>query len=289
MISLFKKLIEKRKEEITLLFFDEDNPHRQENYTLHPGKLFLIVGGLNFAIVLLVMFIFFITPLGTLLFNKENRAIRSSVLEVRDRIQALQDTLQVRDQQLLDIQQVFRSNTDTTFEIRSTEEWETVYGEEQQETPDIITYYVTEYGSMRSLHSDQIIHSDIFSGKVLFLAEPPVIGSLTGEYHPERGHYGIDIAAKKGADVRSIADGVIVSSEWTIRNGYVLLILHSDGYSSVYKHFSEVFYKSGDIISKGDIIGKVGETGILASGPHIHFELWKNGLSLDPMNYINLY
>lgn len=288
MIPLIKKLIKRRKEEITVLLFDDDNPHQQESYTLHPGKLFLLLGGINIAVILIVLLFFFLTPFGTMLFNKEDRAVRSSVMEINERVNALQDSLNARDDQLSEIQNVIRNNADTTFDLRSSEEWEAFYGDEMEQ-PERMTVQVAGNSDVQSLQSDQIIFSEVFSKAVMFPAEPPVDGSLTNTYKPGEGHYGIDIAARQGDDVRSVADGVVVSSYWTFNNGYVLHISHSGGYASVFKHFSEVFKNSGEVVRKGDIIGKVGETGLLASGPHIHFELWKNGMALDPEQYINLY
>lgn len=298
MIDLLKKLIERRKEDVTILLFDDENPHQQESYSLHPGKLFFWIGGLNLLIVLLVSLIFYVTPLGTLIFNKEDRAMRSTVMDVGYRINALQDSLNARDRQLHEIQQVLRENSDTTFSTWSSDEWDVMYGSQQQEQPEMndqparqqrTSIHVTELAGIQPLQSDQIIHSEIFSGNITFPADAPVQGSLTGNYNPEKGHYGIDIASRKGADVRSVADGVVISSDWSINNGYVMHIIHGDGIVTIYKHFSEISYKVGDVVRKGDIIGKVGETGILASGPHIHFEIWKNGASLDPIMYINLY
>ncbi len=288
MVSFIKKLIERRKEELNILLFDENNPHQQETYTIQPGKIFLMIGGINLAVVLIVLFILFITPLGTMVFNKEDRAVRSSVLEITERVNALQDSLQARDNQLAEIQHIIRDGTDTTFNIRSTPEWDEMYGESAPQQ-NVQTFHVNGLREMQSLQSDQIVFSDIFTGTVAFPAEAPVDGSLTGTYRPGDGHFGIDIAANRGADVRTIADGVVISSNWTFNNGYVVHVLHGDGLISVFKHFSEVYYMKGDAVRKGDTIGKVGETGLLASGPHIHFELWKNGISLDPSNYINLY
>jgi len=285
--SLLKKLIERRKEEVTILLFDDDNPHQQESYTLKPTKVFAILGAINIAIVLLFMALFYVTPLGSFMFNKENRTIRASVVQIHDRVLALQDSLNARDQQLYEIQNVIRSKADTVFEIRSNHGWNPDVNDDP-EPPPAISYLASHYPGTQSLQGDQVIHSDVFSGIISFPTEPPVIGTLTGRYQPGSGHYGIDIAARKGTDVRAVADGVVISSDWTINNGHTLHILHAQGYATVYKHFSEIIYRTGDIVRKGDVIGKVGETGLLASGPHIHFELWKNGVSLDPQHYINL-
>lgn len=287
MKKLLKKLFERRREEVTILLFDDDNPHQQENYTLKPGKLIAILAGLNIAVVLLVFLLIYLTPLGTYFFNKENRAIRSSVVQIHERVLDLQDSLRVRDQQLHQIQRVLREGADTVFDIRSTPDRIPVQSEPEPE-PATVTYRLAHIPGVQSLQGEQVIHSDIFSGEVRFPAEPPVTGTLTGRYQPEIGHFGLDIAARKGADVHTIADGVIASSEWTINNGYTVHILHAGGYVTIYKHFSEVIHRAGDIVRKGDIIGKAGGTGLLASGPHVHFELWKNGVSLDPEYYLNV-
>ncbi|MEX0681337.1 MAG: M23 family metallopeptidase [Balneolales bacterium] len=280
--------MERRKEELSILLFDDENPHQQESYSLHPGKLLMLIAGFNIVIIIMLMFLLYITPFGTFLFNKEDRNVRASVIEVHERIQALQDSLNARDQQMNEIQRVFRSNTDTTFDIRSSAEWKAVYGE-VQEASEVMTFQVSKNSDIKTLNSEQIIHSDLFGQNIMFPVEPPVQGSLTGTYSADKRHFGIDIAATKGADVLAVGDGVVIGSDWTINNGYVMHIHHGDGLVSIYKHFSMVLYQVGDTVTKGDIIGKVGETGLLASGPHIHFELWKNGSSLDPSLYINLY
>jgi murein DD-endopeptidase MepM/ murein hydrolase activator NlpD len=290
LIDLLKKLFERRNEQVTLLLFDDDNPHQQESHTLHPGKLMLWLTGGMFLVLIIVMLFFYLTPLGTLIFNKEDRAIRASVIEVRERIAILQDSLNARDRQLSEIQRVIRENTDTTFSVTQQEYRPvTIEPQEQDPVPETMTFHISEQAAPITLHSDQIIHSEIFTGNVVFPAEPPVSGSLTAGYDPDKRHFGIDIAANRGADVRAVADGVVVSSDWTINYGYIMHIQHANGMITVYKHFSDIFYRAGDIVTRGDIIGKVGETGILATGPHVHFEIWKNGASLDPALYINLY
>ncbi len=289
MIPLLKKLIRRRKEEITILLLDKENPHRQDSYLLQPDKMFLMLGGINIAIVLMVLMILFITPMGTFMFNKEHRSLRSSVLEIRQQVTVLQDSLEVRDKQLSEIQRVFRDNADTNFTVTSMEEWGKMYGEEQKQ-PGVMTYRLFEnHAGIQALHSEQILNSGLFAGSFEFPVDAPVRGSVTGSYNPDKGHYGMDIATRKGADVRTVADGVIISCDWTLNNGYVMHILHTNSIITIYKHFSEVFHKTGDTVRQGDIIGKAGESGLLATGPHLHFEIWKNGISLDPALYLNLH
>ena len=285
--SFLKKLFEKRNEEISIILLDEENPHQQDNYTVKPADLFLFAGAVNVGIILFVVLFFYLTPLGTVFFNKENRMIRSSVNEIRSQVQMLQDSLIARDYQLRQIQQVIRENRDTVFQVGTSRDWNRVYGEQTSQVESVRPIQARSI-ELPNLLSQQIIHSDIFSGQVIFPVESPVSGIYTGNFDPSRGHFGVDISARKGTDVRTIADGVIISAYWTLNSGYVLHIMHPDGYATVYKHFSEIFYRTGDFIRKGDVIGKVGDTGLLAYGPHIHFELWKNGVALDPELYIIL-
>lgn len=284
MLSLLKKLIERRNEEIGVLLFDDENPHHQDHFSLKPLKLFLLLGAGQLLILGLVVLFFLLTPLGTMLFNKQDRALRNSVLEVRERITSLQDTLIARDRQLHEIQQIIRSNTDTTFTVTAPETRKIA---ETEAAPLSVYFPVKRHPASQPLVSNQIIQSDLYSTRPVFPAYPPVSGSVTGLFNPDKGHYGIDIAARKGADVRTVAHGVVISANWTIGYGYVMHILHTDGYVSVFKHFSEIYHKAGDMVRQGDLIGKVGDTGILTSGPHIHFELWQNGLALNPELYIN--
>lgn len=287
MIDFLKKLIERRKEKITLFLFDDKNPHQQENYIIHPDKLFLFLAILQVFVLIIIFLIFYVTPIGTYLFNKENRAIRSSVIEVRERIVALQDSLEARDRQLYEIQRVLRSDVDTTFQIHPTEEWKRIYGDDNQYS-QVSSYPLSLQKSspVQILEGRKLIQSNLFGEDFMFPSEPPVRGTVTQSYNPGNGHYGIDIAATIGADVHAVADGVIIFSGWSINYGYVMHIMHGNGMITIYKHFSEIFFQTGDLVKKRDIIGKVGKTGLLATGPHLHFEIWKNGTPLDPALYI---
>lgn len=298
MYSLIKKLFQRRKEELTFLLFDDRDPHRQESYTLRPVKIFSTIVLVYLLLLIVVLAVLFATPLGSLVFSKEDRAIRASVIEVSEKVRDLQDSLRVRDEQIQQIQRVIRTRSDTVFTASPSRSIEaSVLAEEEimngrvqeEETPSAqFGRSLFQFTRTPSLSSDQIIYSEIFSGSVSFPVDAPVQGSLSGTFRPEKGHFGIDIAASRGADVRSVADGIVMSCEWTLNNGYVMYILHGQGVVAIYKHFSEVYKSAGDVVRKSELIGKVGETGLLASGPHLHFELWKDGVALDPLELIRV-
>jgi murein DD-endopeptidase MepM/ murein hydrolase activator NlpD len=66
----------------------------------------------------------------------------------------------------------------------------------------------------------------------------------------------------------------------------MIIIAHPDGYMTVYKHCSVLLKKTRDIVSEGELIALSGNTGELSTGPHLHFEIWKNGKPLDPQNLL---
>lgn len=298
MYALVKKLFKRRKEELTFLLFDDRDPHRQESYTLKPVKIFSTITLVYLLLMFLVLAILFATPLGSLVFSKEDRAIRASVIEVSEKVRDLQDSLRVRDEQIQQIQRVIRNRSDTVFAASPISRMEAAALAEEEHMNAVVTQEETpatqfgrglfQFSRTPSLSSDQIIYSEIFSGTVSFPVDAPVQGSLSGTFRPEMGHFGIDIAAARGADVRSVADGIVMSCEWTLNNGYVMHILHGQGVVAIYKHFSEVYKSAGDVVRKSELIGKVGESGLLASGPHLHFELWKDGIALDPLERIRV-
>jgi len=129
-----------------------------------------------------------------------------------------------------------------------------------------------------------------------FLIPPLKTGRITStfnhsRFHPilkrRRPHWGVDYAAPKGTPVRSVADGVVIFRGWDGGYGRKIGIKHSSGYISYYGHLSAFAkgIRKGTRVKQRQIIGYVGSTG-LSTGPHLHFELWKNGHWLNPLKEI---
>ena len=116
---------------------------------------------------------------------------------------------------------------------------------------------------------------------------PPVSGYISQKFNPAIKHFAIDVVAKENEPVRSVADGVVIFSEWSSDTGYVIILEHKQGYLSVYKHNESLNNVQGDIVQAGDIIGTVGNTGEYSTGYHLHFELWNEGYPLNPQDFIN--
>jgi len=98
-------------------------------------------------------------------------------------------------------------------------------------------------------------------------------------------HNGVDFAGKEGADVVAVASGVVT---WSAeRNGYGQMVEldHGEGYITRYAHNKKNLVNVGDTVKKGEVVGLMGSSG-RSTGPHVHFEVYKNGRAVDPASYI---
>lgn len=114
----------------------------------------------------------------------------------------------------------------------------------------------------------------------------PITGFVSDQYDVKNGHMGVDVVAKVNEPIKCIADGTVVFSSWTQDSGYVIVIQHRGNLISAYKHNAQLLKKVGTFVNGGEIIAIVGNSGELTNGPHLHFELWYNGNSLNPEEFV---
>jgi len=114
----------------------------------------------------------------------------------------------------------------------------------------------------------------------------PANGIITAKFNIQERHYGIDIATSHNEAVKSVLDGTVILSDWTLETGNVLVIDHGKNLISVYKHNATLLKQEGDIVKAGEPVAIAGESGKQSTGPHLHFELWDGGKPVDPLKYI---
>lgn len=115
----------------------------------------------------------------------------------------------------------------------------------------------------------------------------PLRGYVSNVYNPGTQHFGIDIVAAPNTPVNTVLDGTVIFSGWTPKTGYTIAVQHRNNIVSVYKHNSILMKKEGDLVRAGDPIAIIGNSGSQTTGIHLHFELWQNGVSVDPRRYIS--
>lgn len=148
-------------------------------------------------------------------------------------------------------------------------------------------YKIPKEGNILGALVDYISQLFVKQDKTIFFISP-VYGFISREFDPERGHFGIDFVVKDGSPVYATAGGFVVFSGYTNDYGHLIILSHSDGYLSIYKHCSVILKKERDFIKQGELIAQSGNSGLATTGPHLHFELWHNGKPIDPQSLINI-
>lgn len=148
----------------------------------------------------------------------------------------------------------------------------------------------------KTMDTVESIREYLKNQKDIYMATPrgwPISGRITSYFgkreNPLHGgedfHSGVDIAASSGTPVRATADGVVSFSGWSGGSGNLVVIEHGLGYSTFYAHNKTNLVKVGQQVKRGDIIAYSGATGN-ATGPHSHYEIWKDGRPVNPIPFL---
>jgi murein DD-endopeptidase MepM/ murein hydrolase activator NlpD len=115
---------------------------------------------------------------------------------------------------------------------------------------------------------------------------PPLNGMVTGKHDVSNRHFGVDIVGKPNSRISAALDGTVIFAGWTIDTGYVIYIQHQQNLVTIYRHNAELLKIQGDKVRAGEAIAIMGNSGKVTTGPHLHFEMWLNGISVNPEDYI---
>ncbi len=143
-------------------------------------------------------------------------------------------------------------------------------------------------GDIFSVFNDLFFSDNAVQVKGIMFSKP-VNGFISREFDPDKGHFGIDYVVKTGTPVYAASSGYVVFADYTVRDGYMIIINSPDDYVTVYKHCSSLIIKSRDIVTEGELIALSGNTGEITTGPHLHFEIWKNGKPINPKTLLTNY
>lgn len=140
------------------------------------------------------------------------------------------------------------------------------------------------------------IRGYIAEQKDIHLATPfgwPVAGTISSSYgyrnHPvyekRKFHTGVDLSVPSGSTVKATADGIVSFAGWTENSGIVVVAEHGHGFSTAYAHNRKALVRVGQSIARGDAIAMSGSTGV-STGPHVHYEIWRNGRHMNPAGFL---
>ena len=281
-----KKNRNKLKEKLTFKYrfvvLNEDT--FEERFSFKLNRLNVLVLGSLFSILLigLTTILIAFTPLKEYIPGYSSSDLKKKASDLVYKVDSLQQKLAVNDVYIQNIQQVLTGKIkDITFNKDSIAE---------QLRIEDVNLNAT---SIDSVFREEVEREDRYSlfekatkkTEIVFFA--PISGKITDTYNPKEKHYAIDIAVEKDSPVKAVADGTVIFTGFTAETGFVIIIEHTKGFLSVYKHNASLHKEQGDLVKSGEAIANAGSTGALSTGPHLHFELWNDGYPVNPLNFID--
>jgi murein DD-endopeptidase MepM/ murein hydrolase activator NlpD len=233
--------------------------------------------------------------------NSEQQKLLEEKVEKIDELVAFENSI---DDQISDIAEKYREMADTYVSNRIEGNIASRSGNRDEQRQ-----FVSDISELKDiLTTISEINNDTELSKVADLTETekklkdylnsvptawPVSGKLGDGYgyriHPVYKrrifHEGVDISAPYGTSIRATASGTVKLAQWYGGYGNTVIIDHGYGISTLYGHASKLLVKAGQKVNKGDIIAKVGSTGV-STGPHVHYEIHLYGSHIDPMIYM---
>lgn len=277
-----KSFISKLLTKYRLVLLNDSTYEEKTSFKISRLNVFSALFALMFIIVLITSGILFFTPIREYIPGYSSTSLQKQANLLSYKTDSLRQIVFLNDQYINSLKKVLTGDLETI-----------------QYKPDSVVYKDAmdiqiiekskEDSILRQLvnNEDKYNLANINKDKDFYLLTSPISGAVSQNYSIADDHLAIDISVDIGTPVKAVSNGRVILSEWTTQTGYVLIIDHGNDLISVYKHNSKLLKPQGEIVKQGEIIALSGNSGILTSGPHLHFELWSEGFSIDPNTLIN--
>jgi murein DD-endopeptidase MepM/ murein hydrolase activator NlpD len=282
----------------TVIVMDEEGMEQPRPYRVRPKRLLMWWTGTALALALALLSLVIFTPLREWIPGYGTAEMQRSARLNALRLAAMQDSLAMQQQYMTQLRKLMLGQIDSSLVggARPPEPALAVSGELAEVTADPLSEDWTDHEqpalSLERLPAAETppvtpvsTAGERYLARLRFPVLPPVNGFLTRGFDARTGHYAIDLAVEEGSVVRAVGDGHVIFADWTHEGGFTLAIQHADGYVSVYKHNQRLLKRVGDRVRDREAIALSGNSGEITTGPHLHFELWHNGLAQDPRLY----
>jgi len=274
-----KKLLHKYR----LVVLNEDT--FEERFSFKLNRLNVFVFSTIFALLLIAITTVLIafTPLREYIPGYSSTSLKRKATDLTFKTDSLQRVIDVNEQYLTSIRKVLTGDVKTVnFNKDSIVEAAKLD----------VSRLKLEASKEDSLLREKVLQEDKYNpllatNEVQLVLFAPLKGTISENYNPKKKHYAVDIVTVKDAPVKATADGTVIFAEWTAETGYVIILEHKNNIISVYKHNASLSKVQGELVKGGEVIATVGNTGELSTGPHLHFELWREGYPVNPTNFID--
>ncbi len=263
-----KKKKKRLDEDLRLVIMNENTFEEKYSFRLNLKNLYILISSIVVVLIVLIFMLIAFTPLKHLVPGYGNIENNSYVIKLNRYIGELETQIETQEQYNIALRKILIGEDTTVYSSQGGNN--TVKSDQGK-------------NNSKSLKPPQnnILFNDL---KI----EAPLLGKINKNFDVKTSHYGMDIAGAIGSPVKAVMSGTVIFSDWSTETGNTIIIQHPNGILSVYKHNSSLFKEIGDFVKKGEVIAKLGNSGTLTSGPHLHFELWYNGIPIDPVRYLNM-
>ena len=278
-----KRIIKRLKNKYRLVILNDASFEERFSYRLSPLNLLTLILSFVVVLIVLVSVVIIYTPLRESIPGYTDVSLREDLTTMVFRTDSLESELLRNSAYLRNIQGALKGELPLSKDSIYNANQEVILLENplvKSKEDSMLREYVEREDSY-SLTDDK----ENISKQIYFFA--PLKGIITNEFDPSKEHFGIDVVAPKDEAIKATLDGTVVFAEWTVETGYVIQLQHANNIVSNYKHNSVLLKKVGDEVNAGDVIAIIGNSGELSSGPHLHFELWKEGKPINPKEFIN--
>lgn len=284
----------------TVVVMDGEEVGRTRRYEVRPKRLFIAWSLSLLATILIGASLVAFTPLRTYIPGYGTEELRRNARLNAIRVAALQDSVAVQRHYITRLQQLLTGRVDSAAQTasqtaslpRATRE----LGAEDRSVPTPNRSRDTQAHRQPAISASSFPatararkgtgQAYVMPSLSLPVEAPVKTGFPTRSFDAGDAHFGIDLAVSEGSLVRAVGEGYVVLSDWTQEGGYTVAVQHSDGYLSVYKHNKRLLKQTGDRVEAREALAVSGNSGEVTTGPHLHFELWRNGLAQDPRPYV---
>lgn len=286
--KIFKRWITKLKDKNRLVILNDETLEEKFSFRLSRLNVFILIGSIAILLVFITSYIIAFTPLKEYIPGFGGIAGQRDWYKFQLRLDSLEVAMKDKDLYIYNIKNII-ANKEIVDELPEkagpTQNYKDIDLKNSPE--DSMLREEVENAERFSLEKDKtgLVQSNQ-SALGAFLFFVPVKGTISNSFDSKEGHYGIDIVAKRNEAIKSVLDGTVIFSDWTLETGYSIGIQHTQNMISIYRHNSSLLKKQGAYVRAGEPIAIIGNTGEMSSGPHLHFELWYNGSPVNPKNFI---
>lgn len=286
--KIWKYLLRRIRDKYRLVLLNEETLEERISFKLSRLNVFVAIGLMSIILVFITTYIIAFTPLKEYIPGYTDVTLQRRIYELQLRSDSVAFAMRSQEKYLESLKKVLGGDIPNEREMIAgdTAKSKNYINIKDKRSPED-SILRSEYENANKYN---LFKTDKTAGKGSTMRNltffSPIKGTITSEFDPLRKHFGIDVVAARDEVIKSVQDGTIIFSGWTVETGYVIAIQHPGNVISVYKHNSVLLKKEGNIVHAGETVAIIGETGELSTGPHLHLELWINGIPANPKDYI---